>query len=69
MNNKIALIYDGSNYQVLVNEKVIATVEKIEDAYDCFEKTIHNNKSTATVSWETISNQIKELGVAEVEIF
>ena len=30
MNNKIALIYDGSNYQVLVNEKVIATVEQLQ---------------------------------------
>lgn len=69
MNNKIALIYDGSNYQIVINEKVIMTVEKIEDAYRCFEKTIHNNKSTATVSWETISSQVKQLELSEVEIF
>ena len=37
MNNKIALIYDGSHYQIVINEKVIMTVEKIEDAYMCFE--------------------------------
>ena len=69
MNNKIALIYDGSHYQIVINEKVIMTVEKIEDAYMCFEKTIHNNKSTATVSWETISSQVKQLELSEVEIF
>lgn len=69
MNNKIALIYDGSNYRIVVNEKAIATVEKTEEAYECFEKTIHNNKSTVATDWETMRGQIEQLGIDEVEIF
>lgn len=69
MNNKIALIYDGSNYQIVVNEKVITSVEKREDAYVCFEKTIHNNKSTVATDWETMRDQIEQLGIEDVEIF
>lgn len=69
MNNKIALIYDGSSYQVAVNDKIVTTVDKIEDAYKSFEKTIQNNKSIAAGNWEVIRDEVKQFGVEEVEIF
>lgn len=69
MENKIALIYDGNDYQVLVNDNIITTTEKIEDAYECFEKTINNNKFKATGNWETIVDSVKKLDLAGVEIF
>lgn len=69
MENKIALIYDGNDYQVVVNENVITTEEKIEDAYKCFEKIVNNNTFKVTGKWEEIVNHIKELDLADVEIF
>ena len=69
MDNKITLAYDGKTYQVAMNEQVIATVEKIEDAYKSFEKTIANNKLVVEGKWETIREQVEQFGLNDIEVF
>ena len=68
MTNKIALIYNENEYEIAINEKVIKTVETLEEAVDYFEKTIQNNKSMATINWDTICHEVKQLQLPEVEI-
>ena len=69
MENKVALVYDGKEYQIILNEKMIHTTQTIEEAYQSFEKTIENNQSKTEMKWETIIEQIQVLNVEGVEIF
>ena len=69
MENKVALVYDGKEYQIILNEKMIHTTQAIEEAYECFEKTIENNQSKTEMKWEKIIEQVQGLNVEGVEIF
>lgn len=69
MENKIALVYNGKDYQIVLNEKVISTTQQIEDAYKSFETTIQNNQSKTDMKWEMIVEQVQNCDVEEVEIF
>lgn len=69
MSNKMALVYNGKDYQIVVNEEVIATLDKLDEAYQCFEKTLQNNQSALDGNWETMLKEIKELEVEGVELF
>ena len=68
MSSKVALVYDNGEYNVVVNETVIYTDKKIEDAYKEFEKIVKNNRSMQDTSWESISSYVKSLQLDGLEI-
>ncbi|WP_053984505.1 hypothetical protein [Niameybacter massiliensis] len=68
MSSKVALVFDNGEYSVIVNDTVIYTNKKIDEAYKQFEKTIKNNVGVQDTSWESISDSAKSFQLEGLEV-
>lgn len=69
MDKNIAIVFDGKIYKVCVNDEVVATEEKMAEAYKLFEKTVNNNIQAADTSWDYIKDAIEALNPEGVTVY
>lgn len=67
MSNKIALLYDDGNFNIIMNGKIVNVENDINKSFESFKQLIKNEASLNKISWEKIEQEVSVLEGSGIE--